>query len=535
MKAQVMSDLSVAAASDPVRGSATVAAWTLVSRVTGLGRIIVIGAVLGPTYLANCFVATNTVPNMFYLAIAGSVLSAVVVPAIVRATAANGTQAAIDLVGRLAGFLLIVGALGCAALLVVSPVIAQLLTFDIADAVTRSRAYDLTLLMLLFVAPQVVFYMIATLGAAAQQARGRFALAAAAPAVENVGVMATIAVAGLIYGRSTEIGDAAIGLTILICVGSTVSVALHMVLQLAGAAMVGLRVRPCLRFRGDPLTSEITRRLRQSFAVAACPYVAYLSLLVMAGTVAGGVLVLQMAYSVYSLPLALGGRAVSTAVLPGLSAAASRGDRALFGFKLREGFTYAVIAGLAPLLILATFASPVADALANGRMRVGDLIAALAWCLVVLALAQAAAGLREVGVQGLFAGLEIRGPRIAAALSLAVTLTAGLLSVGALAGAERLIGLAAAILLADLVAAVTVIVLSVRMIRPARLADRRRLGAAALASAGMVPVLAIGWVALQAFGGNRFGDLAIAVSSGALALAVYVLVIHTATCSRAIA
>ncbi|HEX9834391.1 MAG TPA: lipid II flippase MurJ, partial [Mycobacterium sp.] len=464
-----MSDLTVAASPDAVRGSATVAAWTLVSRVTGLGRIIVTGAVLGPTYLANCFVATNTVPNMFYLAIAGSVLSAVVVPAIVRATAANGSRAAVDLIGRLAGFLVMVGALGCAVLLVVSPVIARLLTFDIADVVTRSHAYDLTLLMLLFVAPQVIFYMIATLGAAAQQARGRFALAAAAPAVENLGVMMTIALAGFVYGKGAEIGEAAIGLTILLCVGSTISVALHMALQLAGAARVGLPVRPCLRFRGDPLTTVITRRLRQSFVVAACPYAAYLSLIVMAGTVAGGVLVLQMAYSVYSLPLALGGRAVSTAVLPGLSAAADRGDRALFGRKLREGFAYAVIAGLPPMLLLATFAAPIAEVLANGRMRVGDLITALACCLVVLAVAQAAAGLREVGVQGLFAGLEIRGPRIAAALGLTVTLTAGLLSVCVLAGSVRLIGLAAAILLADLVAAAAVIVLSVRMIRPARL------------------------------------------------------------------
>src|SRR3954449_11481936 len=89
-----------------IRSSATVAAWTLVSRVTGLGRAIVIGAVLGPTFFANTFVATNTIPNITYLAIAGTVLSAVVVPAIVRTTTAAGTRSAIDLLGRLAGFLL---------------------------------------------------------------------------------------------------------------------------------------------------------------------------------------------------------------------------------------------------------------------------------------------------------------------------------------------------------------------------------------------------------------------------------------------
>ena len=271
-----------------IRSSATVAAWTLVSRVTGLGRAIVIGAVLGPTFFANTFVATNTIPNVAYLAIAGTVLSAVVVPAIVRTTNATGTLSAADLLGRLAGFLLLLTGAATVLLLLVSPLIARLLTFGIADAATRSRAEDLTVVMVLFVAPQVVFYMIAFLGAAAQQARGRFALAAAAPAVENVGVMATVAAVGLMYGPGVETDDAPLGLPILLCLGSTLSVALHMALQLVGAARVGLPIRPRLRRRPDPLTLEVTRRIRQSFVVAASPVTAYFTLLALAGTVPGG-------------------------------------------------------------------------------------------------------------------------------------------------------------------------------------------------------------------------------------------------------
>src|ERR1700752_4022708 len=171
------------------RSSATGGAWTLVSRAPGLGRMTVIGAVFGPTFFANTFVATNTIPNIVYLSIAGTVLSAVVVPAIMRTTADTGTGSAVVLLGRLAGFLLLMTGAVSVLLLLSSPLIARLLTFGIADAATRGRAEHLTVVMLVFVAPQVAFYMIATLGAAAQQARGRFALAAAAPALENVGVM----------------------------------------------------------------------------------------------------------------------------------------------------------------------------------------------------------------------------------------------------------------------------------------------------------------------------------------------------------
>ena len=444
-------------------------AWTLVSRVTGLGRVIVIGAVLGPTFFANTFVATNTIPNVAYLAIAGTVLSAVVVPAIVRTTYATGTLSAADLLGRLAGFLLLLTGAATVLLLLVSPWIARLLTFGIADAATRSRAEDLTVVMVLFVAPQVVFYMIAFLGAAAQQARGRFALAAAAPAVENIGVMATVAAVGLMYGPGVETDDAPLALPILLCLGSTLSVALHMALQLVGAARVGLPIRPRLRRRPDPLTLEVTRRIRQSFVVAASPVTAYFTLLALAGTVPGGVLVLQMAYAVYSLPVALGGRAVSTAVLPGSQPRRTEATERCSPRRCAKGIAYAFIASLPPLFLLVVFASPIADILANGRLRVGDLI-------------QALAGVPRRARGGTARGRAARG-RPPSACSPGSTSEvpasrpcwrsvsrwpwASFTLLG-LAGTDRLIGLSAAVLAGDVVAAATVILLLRRVVRPER-------------------------------------------------------------------
>ena len=390
--------------------------------------------------------------------------------------------------------------------------------FGIADVATRFRAEHLTVVMLLFVIPQVAFYFIAFLGAAAQQARGHFALAAAAPAVENIGVIATVAVVGLTYGSGIDFNYAPVGLVIMLCLGSTLSVLLHMALQLVGAARAGLPIRPRLR-RSDSETAEITRRLRQAFVVAASPEAAYFGLLAIAGTVPGGVLVLQMAYQVYSLAVALGGRSVSTAVLPGLSAAVDGNDRTMFAEKAREGIAYAFIASLPPLFLLTVFASPLADILANGRLRVGGLIHSLAECLVVLALAQLAAGLHEVGRQGLFAWLDIRGPRIAALLALSVTLVVGLATLLGLAGTDRLIGLAAAVLVGDVVAAATVILLLRRVVRPQPLADRKRLGAAALAATVMLPLVAGGWLLVDVQHGNRIVDFLIIAVTSVLALA----------------
>src|SRR3954452_25321979 len=87
-----------AAGRSVAHSSATVAAGTLVSRDSGLLRGVVIGAVLGPTFLANTFLATNTVPNLTFAAVAGPVLGLVLVPSIVDALLNRGAVA-----GRLHG------------------------------------------------------------------------------------------------------------------------------------------------------------------------------------------------------------------------------------------------------------------------------------------------------------------------------------------------------------------------------------------------------------------------------------------------
>ena len=56
---------------------------TAASRAIGLGRVLVIAAVLGTTYLGNTFQASNSVSNVLFDLLAAGGLSAVLVPAFV--------------------------------------------------------------------------------------------------------------------------------------------------------------------------------------------------------------------------------------------------------------------------------------------------------------------------------------------------------------------------------------------------------------------------------------------------------------------
>jgi peptidoglycan biosynthesis protein MviN/MurJ (putative lipid II flippase) len=515
------------------RNSATVAGWTLVSRATGLLRVVVIGAVLGPTYFANAFQAGYVVPNLVFTMIAGPVLAMVLVPGVVRAIGAGGVARGREVLGGATGWLLCVSGAVVALLIILSPAVAWTLTFGIPDPAARARGLWLTTVLVLLVAPQILLYILAHLGMAAQQSRGRFALAAGAPAVENVILIATVVLAGWYYGTGLDVERVPVDLVIVLGLGSTAAVALHAALQLFGTARVGLLTRPSMRWRHDPEARAVSRRLVRSVGVAAWPAAAMYVLLALAGSVPGGVFVVQLSYSVFYSLSYIGARAVSMAALPGLARAAHREDGATFGSQWRRGLSYAVIASLPLLVLLVVNSVPTANILANGELRHAALIGPLATCLAVAAVGQLVGGVHDIGRQALFARLDDRIPRRASEIAFGVILVAAAASLLLPADGSRLIWLVTAILAGELAAAATVLTRLRRAIRPERFFEPRALAAALAATLALMPVAAAMWWLAHITGGDRLGgdrlaDFALLALGGVVALGVYVLVLRVA-------
>jgi len=505
------------------RNSATVAGWTLVSRATGLLRVVVIGAVLGPTYFANAFQAGYIVPNLVFTLIAGPVLAMVLVPGVVRAVGVGGLSRAREVFGRVTGWMLAVSAAVVALLMILSPAVAWTLTFGIPDPAQRARALWLTTLLVLLVAPQVLLYTLLHLGMAAQQARGRFALAAGAPAVENVILILTVVLAGWYYGTGLDVDNVPAELVIVLGVGSTAAVAVHAALQLFGTARAGLLTRPSMDWRYDPEARAVTRRLMRSVGVAAWPAAAMYVLFALAGTVPGGVFVVQLSYAVFYSLSYVSARAVSMAALPGLAHAAHREDGVIFGSAWRQGLSYAIIASLPLLVLLAVLSGPTANILANGELRNAALIGVLATCLGVVAVAQLVGGVHDIGRQALFARLDDRIPRRASEVAFVVMLVVAAATLLLPADGSRLVWLVGAILAGELAAAGMVLAALRRAIQPERFIEFRPLAGALMATIAMLPVAAAAWWLQHVTSIGRLGDLALLTLGGSLALGVYVL------------
>lgn len=511
------------AAGRTARGSLVVAGWTAASRATGLLRVVAVGAVFGPTWFANVFQSTNQVPNLVYEVMAGPVLALVVVPAVVRAVAREGGPDHRRLLDGLTGLLLAVAAgLGLVVVLV-SPAAAWVLTSGIPDPAPRADAFGLAVLLLCCVAPQVPLYTLAYLGAAAQQARHRFALAAAAPAVENLVLTAVVLVFPLVAGTGVDVGNAATGSVVLLGLGSTAAVALHAGLQLWGAARAGTGLRPRWR-RHDPEVRVVARRLRGSARIAALPAAGVFVLLAVAGTVPGGVPVFWLAYAVGAVPTALGARAVATAVLPALSRAAHDDDREGFAQSWRQAAGYASFVGVGAAVVLVVLAAPLAAVLARGELATPAVVGTLALCLAVIGVSQVFGAAYEIGRQALFARLDVVGARRATDLGTLLGVAVGLAALAA-APALRPVLLCLAVVVRDLTATVLVLDRLRRALRPRPLLPGRALVAVGVATAVAVPVAFAALAGLSAS-----APLAGPVSLVALAVAgLLVVVVYAGT------
>src|SRR5690606_24720568 len=64
--------------------SAVMAAGTILSRITGFLRSVLIVAAIGKSLNADLFTQANTIPNSLYILVAGGIFNVVLVPQLVR-------------------------------------------------------------------------------------------------------------------------------------------------------------------------------------------------------------------------------------------------------------------------------------------------------------------------------------------------------------------------------------------------------------------------------------------------------------------
>jgi putative peptidoglycan lipid II flippase len=441
-----------AGASPVVAGnSLTVAAWTIISRVTGLGRVVAIAAVLGPTYLGNTYQATNLVPNLVFELLTGSLLAGLIVPPLLRHLAGGDLERAGRVAGGFLGVTVCVFAAAGAVLALGAPLLLDLITVGVDDPATAAAQKDVGWLLLALFAPQVVLYGVAGIGAAVQNSRGRFALAAGAPAIENVGIVATLVVYALVFGTDSSLESVGTGELLLLGLGTTLAVTLHAGAQWLGAARAGVVLVPRAGWR-DAEVREMARRGVSSLGYSGLNAVRIFAAVVVANRVAGGVVAFGLALNLFYLPVAIGARPFATALLPRLARLFHAGALGRFRAELAGGVALVLFVTVPAAVFLAALSGLVGDAVFFGEdQAAGATLVAAA--LIGLAPGIVGEASFVLSTQASYATDDVRGPFHAMAVRTALSIAGVAAAFAFSAPAAVLACLGAAFSLGNLVGA----------------------------------------------------------------------------------
>jgi putative peptidoglycan lipid II flippase len=316
--------------------SAVMAAGTVVSRMSGYIRSILLAAALGNALHADVFTIANTVPNMLYILLAGGVFNAVLVPQLVRAQRndPDGGAAYTNRIVTLAAlFLFVVTVL----LVLAAPLLMRLYLdgsfYEPALAAERESVIDFARYCL----PQVFFYGMFVLVGQILNARGTFGPMMWAPIANNVIAVAVLVVYLVAFGPAESLsGGFTRNQELVLGLGSTLGIVAQFVILVPYLKAAGFAFRPRFDFRGSGLGHTLRLGMWTVFFVVV-NQVAYTVVVRLAssGTAEGtsadpgtGYTVYSSAFLMVMVPHSIITVSLATAILPRLSARAADADLA---------------------------------------------------------------------------------------------------------------------------------------------------------------------------------------------------------------
>ena len=336
------------------RSSAILASGTLVSRVLGLVSALVLAAALGQLGVGDAFALANQLPNNIYAIIAGGLLSAILVPQIVRAEKhPDGGQ---QYINRLI-------TLGLVAFLVIAvlatfagPLLVDLYSQDGSGG---SRGLDpadraLANLFAYWCLPQIFFYAVYSLLGEVLNARRVFGPFTWAPVLNNV-----IAIGGLVafivlFGADPANADGAdwTGAMIALVAGTaTLGVVTQAAFLLFFWRRAGLSYRPDFRWRGVGLGTA-GKAAAWTFAMITVTQLAGIVQNRVASLASGedaSITTLRFAWLIFMLPHSIAAVSIATPYFTRMSGSARDGDLAAVRRDLSSS-----LRGIGVILVFAT-------------------------------------------------------------------------------------------------------------------------------------------------------------------------------------
>jgi len=427
------------------KSASTVSLWTLVSRVTGLARELLIAATFGASAMTDAFNVAFRIPNLFRRLFAEGAFAQAFVPVLASSRSQDGDDRAVELLGHVASALFWVLALTC----VIGVAAAPVLVWGMAAGLGRdAAAQEAAVFMTRWMFPYIGFMSLVALAAGVLNTWKRFAVPAATPVLLNVCMVACAWWGGPWF--ESQGWPAIYALAAGVMLGGVMQLGV----QLWAVHRLGLRPRLAWPGRGwlaawrDPGVGRILGLMAPALLGVS---VAQISLIIntqIASHLApGSVTWLGYADRLMEFPTAMLGVALGVVLLPALTQAKASGDLQRYSGLIDDGLRWVLALGLPCAVALLVFAKPLVSVLFHyGAFTERDL-AQTSLALVGYGIGLVGLVAIKVLAPGFYASQDTRTPMQIALVVLVLTQLLNLVLVPWLAHA----GLAMAIGLGALV------------------------------------------------------------------------------------
>jgi len=363
------------------RDATVMAVFTVVSRGTGFARLIVVAAVLGTSYLGNTYQSANTVPNVLFELFAAGVLQSVLIPILVDAVDRSREEAEHTANVILGAMLTMLAAVVAAGVVTASWLMGRLVS-GVDDPSIRAAEVELGTFLLWFFLPQVLFYAASMVAAALLNATGHFWQPVFAPTVNNVVVIGTYLLFGAMRGGAEPSLDLTTPQKLVLAVGTLIGVVAFCAVPVVAVWRHGIRLRPSFRLR-DPVLARLARQGAWAAGFLACSQALLVVVLYLSNSVEGGVVVYQLAYVLFMLPVSLFAVPMFTTAFPDLARDVRKERWGDFGDEVARTTRSVALLTIASAGALVALGAPAAHLLALGHasgqvVEVGGAIAGFA-------------------------------------------------------------------------------------------------------------------------------------------------------------
>ncbi|MFD4210648.1 murein biosynthesis integral membrane protein MurJ, partial [Micromonospora tulbaghiae] len=333
-----------------LKSSALMAAGTLVSRLTGFIRSLVITAALGAALLGDSFTIAYTLPTMIYILTVGGGLNSVFVPQLVRAMKddEDGGEA---FANRLLTLVMVALGLIVAVAVLVAPVLIQLMSSTIADDVA---ANSVAVTFARYCLPTIFFMGVHVVMGQILNARGKFGAMMWTPVLNNIVMIITFGLFIWVYGTSAEsrMGVDTIppeGVRLL-GIGTLLGLVVQALAMIPYLREAGFRFRPRFDWKGHGLGKTV--KLAKWTVLFVLANQAGVLVVTQLATAAGklsdkdgtGFLAYSNAQLIWGMPQAIITVSVMAALLPRISRAAHDNDPGAVRDDISQGLRNSAVA-----------------------------------------------------------------------------------------------------------------------------------------------------------------------------------------------